>query len=86
MYCRLLEESIRELKGEVEQSPPEPVFDLEVDAYIPDEYVPDPNQKVELYRRIIELSALEECDDLEEEIQDRFGDLPTPVHQSPAGC
>ncbi|NLM53835.1 MAG: transcription-repair coupling factor [Firmicutes bacterium] len=79
MYCRLLEESIRELKGEVEQSPPEPVFDLEVDAYIPDEYVPDPNQKVELYRRIIELSALEECDDLEEEIQDRFGDLPTPV-------
>ncbi|HHT74049.1 MAG TPA: transcription-repair coupling factor [Firmicutes bacterium] len=79
MYCRLLEESIRELKGEVEQTPPEPVMDLEVDAYIPDEYVPDPKQKVELYQRIIELGSLEDCGDLEEEIQDRFGDLPTPV-------
>lgn len=79
MYCRLLEESIRELKGEVEHTPPEPVLDLEIDAYIPDEYVPDPKQKVELYKRIIELGSLEECDDLEEEILDRFGDLPTPV-------
>lgn len=79
MYCRLLEESIRELKGEVEQAPPEPVFDLEVDAYISDEYVPDPKQKVELYKRIIAVTSLEECDDLEEEIQDRFGDLPAAV-------
>ena len=79
MYCRLLEESIRELKGEVEQTPPEPVMDLEVDAYIPDEYVPDPKQKVELYQRIIELGSLEDCGDLEEDIQDRFVDLPTPV-------
>ncbi|NLM40001.1 MAG: transcription-repair coupling factor, partial [Firmicutes bacterium] len=79
MYCRLLEESIRELKGEVEQAPPEPVFDLEVDAYISDEYVPDPKQKVELYKRIIAVTSLDECDDLEEEIQDRFGDLPTAV-------
>lgn len=79
MYCRLLEESIKELKGEVEQTPPEPVLDLDVDAYIPDEYVSDPNQKVELYKRIIEAVSLEDCDDLEEEIQDRFGDLPAPV-------
>ena len=79
LYCRLLEEAIRELKGEVTQKPPEPVFDLQVDAYIPDDYVPDTKQKVELYQRIIELDTLETCDDLEEEILDRFGDLPTPV-------
>ena len=79
LYCRLLEESIRELKGETIQKPPEPVFDLQVDAYISDDYVPDTKQKVELYQRIIELDTLEACDDLEEEILDRFGDLPNPV-------
>jgi transcription-repair coupling factor (superfamily II helicase) len=41
--------------------------------------VADPAQKVELYQKIIALSSLEECDDLEEEIQDRFGDLPDAV-------
>ncbi|HHY09521.1 MAG TPA: transcription-repair coupling factor [Firmicutes bacterium] len=79
LYCRLLEESIEELKGESKAAPPEPVLELAVNAYISDSYVADPAQKVELYQKIIALSSLEECDELEEEIQDRFGDLPEPV-------
>ncbi|NMA61879.1 MAG: hypothetical protein GX956_08355, partial [Firmicutes bacterium] len=43
------------------------------------EFVEDPGQKVELYQKIIALDSLEACDDLEEEIQDRFGDLPQAV-------
>ncbi|HPT82886.1 MAG TPA: transcription-repair coupling factor [Limnochordia bacterium] len=76
LYCRLLEEAIQELKGEAKEELPDPFLDLKVDAYLASEYVPDPGQKVELYQRIANLSSLEQCDDLEEEIQDRFGDLP----------
>lgn len=79
LYCKLLEESIKELRGEAVVAPPEPVLDLQADAYISDEFVEDPGQKVELYQKIIALDSLEACDDLEEEIQDRFGDLPQAV-------
>ncbi|NLJ80744.1 MAG: transcription-repair coupling factor [Firmicutes bacterium] len=79
LYCKLLEESIQELKGETKLKTPEPVLELEVDAYIPAGYVADPPQKVELYRKIISLDSLDACDQLEAEIQDRFGRLPLPV-------
>lgn len=76
LYCKLLEEAIKDLKGEEQVKLPDPTLDLKVNAYLDDAYVPDPAQKVELYQRISALDSLEECDDLEEEIQDRFGDLP----------
>jgi transcription-repair coupling factor (superfamily II helicase) len=81
LYCKLLEEAISELKGKGEEKPalPDPVLDLQVNAYIDDSYVADPAQKVGLYQKIIALDTLEDCDDLEEEIQDRFGDLPDAV-------
>ena len=50
LYCKLLEEAIQKLKGHVEQEVPDPVLDLQVDAYIGDEYVPDPKQKVDCIR------------------------------------
>ncbi|HEY8425079.1 MAG TPA: transcription-repair coupling factor [Limnochordales bacterium] len=80
LYCRLLEEAINEVKGQVVQKPPEPTLDLPVDAYLPDEYVPDTAQKVELYRRIAVASSAEELDSLAEEMEDRFGRMPTAVH------
>ena len=81
LYCKLLEDAIAELKtdGEVQAAPPDPVLDLQVDAYIDDSYVSDPGQKIELYQKIIALDTMEDCDDLEEEVQDRFGDLPDAV-------
>src|SRR5690554_450178 len=79
LYCKLLEEAIKDLKGEIEIKPPEPVLELQVNAYIDDEYVSDPGQKVELYKKIIAVESLDECDDLEEEIQDRYGGLPDSV-------
>src|SRR5690606_41561123 len=41
LYCRLLEESIKELRGEIVPEPPDPVIDLNVDAYIPESYITD---------------------------------------------
>jgi len=80
LYTKLLEESIRELKGEKVVEPPEPVLDLQVNAYIDDRYVGDPAQKVELYQKIINVTDLEACAELEDEITDRFGDPPDAVY------
>ena len=60
--------------------PPEPVLDLQVNAYIDDRYVGDPAQKVELYQKIINVTDLEACAELEDEITDRFGDPPDAVY------
>ena len=58
LYCRLLEESVKQLKGEVVQELPQPVMDLNVDAYVPDEYVDDSRQKVEIYKKVIAVRTL----------------------------
>lgn len=79
MYTKLLEEAISELKGEVVQKPPEPVLDLSVDAFISEEYVGDARQKVELYKKIMAITNLDEAGKLEEEVEDRFGDPPAAV-------
>lgn len=79
LYCKLLEESIRELKGEVQQELPEPVLDLEIDAYLPDDYIPSSQQKVEMYRKFMAVRDAQDAEDLTEELEDRFGDLPLPV-------
>lgn len=79
LYCRLLDESVRELKGEIVGDPPDPVIDLTIDAYIPDEYIPDSRQKVEMYKKVVSIRNTDEIQDLEDEFLDRFGDMPEPV-------
>lgn len=79
LYCRLLDESIKELRGDVIPEPPEPVIDLNVDAYISDQYITDSQQKVEIYKKVISVTRIEDADDLAEEIKDRFGPLPQSV-------
>ncbi|NLL87322.1 MAG: transcription-repair coupling factor [Firmicutes bacterium] len=79
LYCKLLEEAIEKLKGKVKQQIPDPVLDLHVDAYIGDRYVQDSKQKVELYKKLAAVQTLEDADELAQEIEDRFGELPDPV-------
>lgn len=79
MYARLLEEAVQEARGQKLELPVESVVELPVEAYIPEHYILDTNQKVELYRRIASLRRVEDIPDLEEELMDRFGDLPPPV-------
>jgi len=76
LYCRLLDEAVREAKGELVTPPLETVIELPVEAYIPDEYIADINQKVEVYRRIASLCSTAGLDDLADELADRFGNLP----------
>lgn len=81
LYMQLLEEAVKELKGEEPdaEAAPLPSVDLPVAAVIPDVYIPSEAQRILMYKK---LSAVRERDDvarLQEEFEDRFGDPPPPV-------
>ena len=80
MYLQLLEEAVLEERGETPQKRPECAADLTVAASIPDRYVPMPEQRMDLYRRIARIRSEEEADDLVDELIDRYGDPPRQVN------
>ncbi len=73
MYCRLLDEAVKELKGEPVETLPEVKMEFDLDIYIPESYIPDSQQRVEIYRKLSEAKSVEEVEDVESEITDRFG-------------
>lgn len=76
LYCELLEEAVREVKGIKEVSPREVTIDLKVEAFIPEDYVTDDRQRIALYRRMNLLSTREQVDEIKKELADRFGRVP----------
>jgi transcription-repair coupling factor (superfamily II helicase) len=76
LYCRLIESSVRELKGEVAAESVEPCVRLEAEGYLPEAYVEDPHVRLQLYKRLAALSETEEVSAFREELVDRFGELP----------
>ena len=79
LYCRLLDEAIRDLKGGGASSLLDVKVDLRLPAYLPDDYVNDPETKMELYRRLARVREERAFGWLRDEIQDRFGQMPPPV-------
>ncbi|NPV53755.1 MAG: transcription-repair coupling factor [Firmicutes bacterium] len=82
LYARMLRESISELKGEgvsLRESAPEVSIELGISAFISDDYIPDSKQKIEIYKKISRLESLDDVDELEAEVCDRFGKPPIPV-------
>ncbi len=81
LYCKMLNDAVRKLKGEVSiEDEFETAVDIIVDAYIPATYIRSEFQKLEIYKRIAEIRTQEEFLDMQEELTDRFGDLPNSVH------
>ena len=80
MYLRLLDEAIKEERGEPIEVKAECAADLAVSANIPDSYVPSSSQRMDLYRRIALISTEEDADDMIDELIDRFGDPPSCVN------
>ncbi len=80
LYLKLLEEAVLEEKGEKPQRLSECTVDLTVSASIPERYVADPGQRMDLYRRIARVRAQEDADDITDELIDRFGDPPRQVN------
>jgi len=77
LYLQLLEQAIREFKGEPQKETlPDPEIRLPVAAYLPEDYVPDVQQRLALYRRLSDRLSPEMVRELEEELLDRFGPLP----------
>ena len=80
LYCKMLNEAVKELKGTAKiEDKFETVLDLETDAYIPNSYIKNESQKLDIYKRIASLENGEECEDMLEELTDRFGDPPKAV-------
>ncbi|HEY8416303.1 MAG TPA: TRCF domain-containing protein, partial [Thermaerobacter sp.] len=79
LYAQLLEEAVRELKGQRRPPRLKPVVDLVVDAHIPDSYIRDARQKIEFYKRVNLAETPRELAEIRESLQDRYGPLPEPV-------
>ena len=81
LYCKMLNEAVKQLKGEIEEELYATTIDLNIDAYIPESYIPNEYQKLDVYKRIASIENEEEMDDMIEELIDRFGDIPRKVQQ-----
>ncbi len=79
MFIRLLDEAIRELKDEQGATPPETLLELEYSGYIPDSYIAEPMEKMEVYKRIASITTQEEHDAVYAELEDRFGPPPDEI-------
>lgn len=76
MYLELLEEAVREIKGEPTSPRIDTEIHLKVDAQVPEGYVPDPQQRMNLYKRLSKALDSSEIDDIEEEVVDLYGKPP----------
>ena len=82
MYCRLIEEAVREARGAQGEEIPftvETRVEIKVDAYLPVEYVKGESQRMEVFKRIALIKKREDREDVIEELIDRFGDVPESV-------
>ena len=81
LYCKMLNEAVSQLKGKKEEADYATTIDLDIDAFIPESYIKNEYQKLDIYKRIATIETEEEMDDMTEELIDRFGDLPKKVQQ-----
>jgi transcription-repair coupling factor (superfamily II helicase) len=81
LYTKLLEEAVRHLKGEPAEAQVDPVVSVDVEAYLPEAYVPEVNQRLALYRRLTDAESPADLADFRSELADRFGPLPVAVEQ-----
>jgi transcription-repair coupling factor (superfamily II helicase) len=80
LYCQLVTEAVAEMKGEeIPQVIPELKLDVPSDAFLPTEYVPREESRLDAYRRLAGVRSHSDVDDIEREWLDRYGKLPAPA-------
>lgn len=80
MYSQLLEEAIAKKQGKSQaRRKSNAEINLQIDAYLPSEYIDDERQKIEIYKRIREIDSLKDYQSLQDELIDRFGEYPDQV-------
>jgi transcription-repair coupling factor (superfamily II helicase) len=77
MYCRLLDEAVRELKGEpIGRAESDITIDINISAYIDESYISLEARKIEMYKKIASIQNRQDAMDIEEELTDRYGEPP----------
>ncbi len=76
LYIKLLNEAVLEAKGESPKPEQECTISVNFDAYIPDNYVPYPSQRMEMYKKIAMIDTTQDKEDILDEMLDRYGELP----------
>ena len=79
LYCKMLNQAIEALKGNEVADDFETKVDLVCDAYVPASYIKNESTKMDVYKRIAGIETLEEYEDMQDELLDRFGDIPSQV-------
>lgn len=79
LYCKMLNEAVKEAKGIISEESFDTSIDIEIDAYIPMGYIPNEFQKLDIYKRIAGIGTEDETEEMMEELIDRFGDPPKSV-------
>ena len=79
LYCKMLNEAVKEAKGISVAAHFDTSIDIVIDAYIPMGYIPNEFQKLDIYKRIADIETMDEVDEMLEELIDRFGDPPKSV-------
>lgn len=80
LYCRMLEDTVKLIKGEIEQEPIETIVDIKIDAYIPSTYIEDEIQKIEVYKKIAAIEDMNDYNDIKDELEDRYSVIPESVY------
>ena len=81
MYCQLLEDAVRQVRRLPPRLSADVDIDLPVEAYLPDEYVPNLRHKIDLYRRIAKVDEASQIGEIREELRDRFGAPPAAAER-----
>lgn len=79
LYCKMLSEAVQGIKGEEITKPVETVVDIKVDAFISSDYIAGESHKLQMYKRIAAIEGLDDKYDVEDEMVDRFGEIPAPA-------
>jgi transcription-repair coupling factor (superfamily II helicase) len=85
LYCRMVDEAVRAftdgaaVAGKTENDDPGPTIDVAIDAFLPESYIADETERIDLYQRIAYISKERDADDIAAELTDRYGPVPAPV-------
>ena len=79
LYCKILQDAVTELSTGIKPLDIDTYVDLNYDGFIPNSYISDNRQKIDMYKKIAAMQSFEEIDHLKEEFKDRFGELPDIV-------
>ncbi len=81
LYMQMVEQAVQRLKGEIIEEDPDPILRLNVSAFIPDDYIADPHQRLSFYKRLSSCTKIGDLALLHGEMQDRYGLTPEVVER-----